>query len=47
MRAAEVPVQSVLSRGQVSGGDGVGVGGGGEELHRGAVMGGAGAGVQA
>lgn len=48
MRAAKVPVQSVLSGGQVSGGGGGGgVCGRGEELHGGAVMGGAGASVQA
>jgi len=33
VRAAELPVQSVLPGGQVGGGDGGGVGGGGEELH--------------
>lgn len=45
MRAAEVTDVSVLSRRQVTGGDGVG--GGGQQLHRGAVVRGAGASVQA
>lgn len=45
VRAAEVSIQSVLSGRQVSGG--ARVGGGGEQLHWGAVMGGTGASVQA